>query len=636
MIRLNFRTDLRNRSSGGDIWHGGAGEAVQRLSWPEEPLGSRSAPLLALCRWLVDHGVGMASEGRDRLNRWRQSPVWQIGSVAIFGLVIASVFVIRSLTASNGGTAPAAPAEERAAVEGDESLVDGPDGTSAGDRPNEGISDLPVLPEEPTESSSSYSSEPEVIDEQPATDIDTGDDEVQRPPEPEAIDERPDIDIDTDDGEVQRPPEPEVVDEQPDQVTTTAEPSDTVLVGEENGTEFEVGVGSPMSWGTGTGWIVPWGDGILEVGWLKIGEERNGNGIYDETQLVARSLLNSSDCQSIRPISEAVDYQNCWGELNHYLIPNTGGSIAAIISDGERLIVAFQMDKQAYISVTGDLIDWDTTEISLPHPPSLPDFVYAISHVDHLAISPNGWLLKITTEFTIDILVQAGVKEPRTELSIYDLRKELDDITVTYEDGVQIRWWTDEERSDLMEQFFTWEDLGFDLDMFDKYYSPQGNKPYVFPENIKGSVWTATWEGDPMRIDLPDIVGDTCCAIVGTAAGYLAISDPGAPGYDPTWFGPAEAFFSQDGQRWVPIDSPSEVFLNIWAVKNGVVASSVPVRSDDQLSGSNWDNIHWWLSDSDGSNWREIEGLPQPPMLSPFQYPTIRLATGLAVESHSE
>ena len=559
--------------------------------------------------WII--GVGMASEGRDRSNRWLQSPVWPIGSVAILGLVIAAAFGIRSLTASNGGTAPDAPAEERAAVEGDESPV--AEGTSAGDKPAEEPGDLLAPPEEPTESSISASPEPEAIDEQPATDIDTDDDEAQRPPEPE------------------------VVGEQPDQVTTTAEPSDAVLVDEKNGTEFKVGVGSPMSWATGAGWIVPWGDEILEIGWLKIGEERNGNGIYDETLLVARGLLNSNDCQSIRPISKAVDYQNCWGELNHYPIPNEGGSIAAIISDGERLIVASQMDKQAYISVTGDLIDWNTTKISLPHPPSLPDFVYAISHVDHLAIGPNGWALKITTEFTIDILVRAGIKEPRTGLSIYDLREELDGNSgaFAYEDGINVRWWIDEERSDLMEQSFTWEELGFDLVMFHKYYSPQGNKPYVFPDNITGSVWTATWEENPVRIDLPDVSG-TCCAIVGTAAGYVAISDPGAPGYDPTWFRPAEVFFSYDGQRWVQVDSPSEVFFDIWAVKNGIVASSVPVKGDDELPGSNLDTIHWWLADSDGSNWREIEGLSKPPMSSPFQYPTIRLATGLAVESPLE
>ena len=557
-------------------------------------LGSSSAPSLAPCRWLVDHGAGMTSEGRNRSNRWLQNPVWWIGSVALLGLVIAGVFGIRSLVVSSGegpssnGESPALAArieEERAGVEGDESPVNNADGIALDDRPDEKISNPPVPPEAAAESSGPGSPEAE---------------EAGEPPAP---------------------------------VTTIAEPSDPAPTAEDEDIEIEVGVGSPMSWATGAGWIVPWADGILEIGWLKIGEEPNGNDIYDETRLVARPLSDSSICQNVYPISEVVDLQECWGDLSHFQIANRGGNIRAIQSNGERLIVASKIGEQVYVSVTSDLIDWDTTEISLPHPPSLPDFVYAISHVDHLAIGPNGWLLKITSEFTIDILVQAGVKESRTGLSIYDLREELDGIngTSAYDDGVEIRWWIDEERSDLMEQFFTWEELGFDRDMFYRYYSPKGNKPYVFPENITGSVWTAAWGEEPLRTDLPDIYG-TCCAIVGTDAGYVAISDPGAPGYDPTRGGSSKAFFSYNGQKWVPIDSPSQVFLDFWAVKDGIIVRSVPRQGDDELSGSNWDSIYWWHADSDGSNWREIEELPKPPMLAPFQYPTIRLATGIVAE----
>ena len=543
----------------------------------------------------------MTPDGRNRPNRWLQSPITWIGGVALLGLVIAGVFGIRSLVASSGegttgsgeGTALAAQAEEeRAGVEGDESPVNNADGIAPGDRPDEEISDPPVPPEEAAESSGPGSPEAE---------------EAGEPPAP---------------------------------VTTTVESSaadlveGTPVIGEkDDDNNIEIEIGSSISWSIGHGWIVPWKDEILEVGLLKIGEERNGDNIYDETRLVTRSLSDSNNCRSIRPIYEIVDYSNCWDKLNYYPVPNKDGRIEAIISDGERLIIASQMDEQVYISVTEDLVDWNTTEISLPHPPRLPDFVYAIHHVDHLAVGSKGWLLKITTEFTIDILVRAGVKDLRTGLSIYDLREELDGIdgAVSYEDGIKVRWWTDEEGAELIERLFTWEELGFDLDMFHKYYSPQGNKPYVFPENITGSVWAAAWGEEPVRTELPDVSG-TCCAIVGTDAGYVAISDPGAPGYDPTWFRPSEAFFSNDGQRWAPIDSPSEVFLDIWAVKNGVVASSVPVKGEDELPGSNWDTVHWWLADSDGSNWQEIEELPIPPELAPFQYPTIRLATGIVAE----
>ena len=558
----------------------------------------------------------MASEGRDRSNRWLQSPVWPIGGVAILGLVIAGVFVIRSLNASNGGTAPAASAEGRVAVEGDESLVDGADGTSTGDRPDEETSELLVPPEEPTESSISTSPEPEATDEQPAADIDTGD------------------------GEVQHPPEPEVVDEQPDEVTTTTEPSDAVLVDEGNGTEFEVGVGSPMSWGTGTGWIVPWGDGILEIGWLKIGEERNGNGIYDETLLVARMLADGYTCQNIQSLSKATDLPECWGDLDEYPNPFERGRISAIISDGQRLLVASEADQQVYISVTSDLASWDTAEIELPRPDGLPDFVYTSSYMDHLAISPRGWLAKITTEVSIDVLALAGVREPKTGIrSVYELEDEFE-IQGAFGilGGLFLEWWLDDEKRYYKRRFFSWDNLGISQNMFCENSQYCNNKGAIHSSRILGSVWTAVWGENPIRVELPmgfDVYGK-CCAILGTETGYIAFSDPSESGYDPTRFGPTRVFLSSDGIEWNPVDSPSEVFLDIWAVKNGVVASSVPLKGDDELPGSNWDTVHWWLADSDGSNWREIEERPTPPMLSPFQYPTIRLATGLAVESPLE
>lgn len=543
----------------------------------------------------------MTSVGRNRPNRWPQSPVTWIGGVAILGLVIVGAFGIRSLVVSSGeettgssdGTTLVARAEEeRAGVEGDESPVDSADGIASDDRPDEEISDPPVPPEEAAESSSSGSPEAEEAGEPPAP--------VTTTPEPTAS---------------------ELAEEAP----VTGE--------EDNYINIEVGVGSPMSWMTNAGWLVPWDESMLEIGWLKIGEEPNGNGIYDETRLVARALSDNSVCQNVRPISEIVDIQECWGDLNHFQITNGGESIKAIQSNGERLIVVSKMAEKVYVSVTRDLIDWDTTEISLLNPPSLPNFVYAIPSVDHLAIGPDGWLIKITTEFTIDILVQAGIREPRTGISIDELWDELTGMGGVDErpQGMFIQWWADEEQSNYMKRFLTWDELGFDQDMFYTYYAHLGNKPYVFPDNITGSVWTAAWGEEPIRTELPDASG-TCCAIVGTDAGYVAISDPGAPGYDPTWFGPSEAFFSNDGQKWVPIDSPPEVFLDFWAVKDGVIVSSVPVKGDDELSGSNWDTIYWWLADSDGSNWREIEEPLKPPMLAPFQYPTIRLASGIVAE----
>ena len=556
----------------------------------------------------------MALEGRDRSNRWLQSPVWQIGSVTILVLVIAGVFVIRSLTASNGGTTPAAPAAERAAVEDDESLVDGPDGTSAGDRPNEGISDLPVPPEEPTESSSSSSSEPEVADEQPAADIDTGDDEVQRSSEPEAGDE------------------------QPAPVTTTTEPSDAIAE-ESDETESQDEFGSPMSWWTSHGWIVPWGDGFLEVGWPKTGEAQHRNPIYDdESQLKARTLSSSQHCRNTQSLARASSIPNCWEDLDYYLTPNGGESIRAVISDGSRMIVASETEEQVYISISSDLINWNTTEITLPHPPRLPGFVYTFSYIDHLAIGPDGWLLKITTEFTIDILGLAGIRELETKLSVYDLKGEVNELlgsaSVDFEDGVELTPKLDDEESEYTTLLVTWDELGFDRSTFRRYYADQTMKPYIFSENVLGSAWIAMWGEEPIRVDLPDIsempdLNGTCCSIVGTEAGYVAISDPSEPGYNPTWWGSGQVFFSSDGYEWAPVNSPSAVFFDTWVVSDGVIVSGVllEARDSENWDPDDWDEpFFWWLVDPDGSNWREIEEPSQiPPWLTLPYYPTVRM-----------
>ena len=466
--------------------------------------------------------------------------------------------------------------------------------------------------EEPTESSGSTLPEPEVVDEQPATGVDTGD------------------------GEVQRPPEPEVVDEQPDQVTTTAEPSDADAEKSDE-TESQDEFGSPMSWWTGHGWIVPWGDGFLEVGWPKTSEAQHSNPVYDnESYLKARVLSDSQYCRNTQSLVRASRIPNCWEDLGHYLTPNGGESIRAVVSDGDHMIVASETEEQVYISISSDLTYWSTIEIILSHPPSLPDFVYTFSYIDHLAIGPDGWLLKITTEFTVDVLGLTGIRELEAKVSVYDLKEEVNELVgsanVDFKDGIKLIFKNfDDEESEYTTPLVTWDELGFDQSEFRKYYAHQTMKPYIFSDNILGSAWIAMWGEDPVRVDLPDKIPDlngTCCSIVGTGAGYIAISDPSEPGYNPTWWGPGQVFFSPDGYEWAPVDSPPAVFFDTWAVGDGVIVSGVLLEArDENWNPDDWDEpFFWWFVDPNGSNWREIEEPSQiPPWLTLPHYPTVRM-----------
>lgn len=574
----------------------------------------------------------MTSEGRDRSNRWLQNPVWWIGSVALLGLVIAGVFGIRSLVVSSGegttgsgeGTALAArTGEERAGVEGDESPVDSADGIAPDDRPDEEISVPPVPPEGTAESNGPGSPEAEESGEPPAPVTTTAESSA--------------ADLAEESDEIGGPPitETEEVDGQPAPATTTIEPGD-VIVGESNETESWDELGSPMY----TGWIVPWDDGFLEVGWPQTGETRNNDPVYDdESHLKARALSDNQHCRNIQSLARASRIPNCWEDLDHYLTPNGGESIRAVISDGARMIVASETTERVYISISSDLKDWNTTEIILPHPPSLPDFVYTFSYMDHLAMGPNGWLLKITTEFTIDILGLAGIRELEAKLSAADLKDEVNrliGITDVYfdEDGVELTFRPDDKGSEYMTRELMWDELGINKNEFRKYYARQTMKPYIFSDNILGSAWVTMWGEDPVRVDLPDISGHgTCCSIIGTEAGYIAFSDPSEPGYMPTRWGPGVAFFSFDGYIWTPIESPSAVFFDVWPVENGLIVSGALLEAyeeDGRMKWTNWDwdrPLFWWSVNSDGSNWQEIK---MPPSgcgypLKCHNNPTIRL-----------
>ncbi len=379
------------------------------------------------------------------------------------------------------------------------------------------------------------------------------------------------------------------VTESPSPVTTITEQSYEVLVEGSDENEDGIEIGSPWrkDAGMGTGWSVPWGDGFLKIGWPKV-----DNQLYDESHLVARSSADGVT----------------WTNLDHYLVPDVGEHIGAVISDGERLLVASQTNQQVYMSATNDLIRWDTIEMTLERPEGLADSVQATSYVDHLAIGPNGWLVKITTALDVDILSLAGIRELGADVRTAYV-KNVDYV----DDGLILEWWPEEDdRTNALHnrRFFSWDDLDITPDLYFEYTTFHSNKPYIRADNILGSVWSTVGGADPVWVELPDIEGGTCCEIVGTDAGYLALSDPRESGYGPSPSKPAKMFFSSDGSTWDEIEPPAiepPVGAGVWihtirAVDDGVVVSGEVL---DDVSSTTVEII-FWLGDPDGSNWREI------------------------------
>ncbi len=267
--------------------------------------------------------------------------------------------------------------------------------------------------------------------------------------------------------------------------------------------------------------VLPWRDGFLEFG-------HPTDGTFwtrDRTRLVVRVSADGLDWTSPEPFS--VPFES----LLAGDVPPSPGPIHDVTSDGLHLVFALQQDDRIYVSITDDLIDWETVEIVPPAVQGLPHGVSADTWAEQVAIGPDGWLLRTST-----------------------------------------------------------------------------------PGMTSGDVWSATWGEEPSRAALPKVDGGTCCQVVGTSAGYVALAnlyEPGqpAPG-DP---GPV-MFYSPDGSSWLAVDPPAGAAARLYgllAVEDRVLVTG-PSISGRAGSGQDEPGTQVWLGDAAGSNWQPI-GLPLPP-----------------------
>ena len=134
--------------------------------------------------------------------------------------------------------------------------------------------------------------------------------------------------------------------------------------------------------------------------------------------------------------------------------------------------------------------------------------------------------------------------------------------------------------------------------------------PSAKPGEAQGSVWSATWGNSPVRSELPVVKGGTCCTIVGTSEGYLAIENTiGISGYGYGWGVPTGLFYSKDGKVWTRVDHPAgdRAWIHDFvALKDGVLLESTITSNPNQFD--EYSDV--WISELDGSNWRKSE-LPE-------------------------
>jgi hypothetical protein len=363
--------------------------------------------------------------------------------------------------------------------------------------------------------------------------------------------------------------------------------------------------------------LLPWGDGFLHIVLPPPGAPEEAcyvdqlwtrfstNGV----EWTEFSYLEIPDVHSrpTPPLGQDDDY-SCWTD-------NFSRSVH-ISSDGAHLAIASQWPISAvtypgytarnlelldqllenppliFLSITTDLVNWETLELPIPRPAGLHDSLQAASRLVDLSLDDQGWLLVLETAKYMNLL----------SLMPEDIRESAAEVRPTHdapwydessgERGMSVDWRTAETPYGEYPytRFVPWSELGTTSDLYDTYGSVP-MKPYLQPWHFSRSMLTASWGHNPSQFELPDHAkyGNSCCQVVRTESGYVGLSDHSLAGYDPARFGPADIEFSPDGETWEyrgPITEPRMWVRAIYAVKGGIVAHSSP--SDTHVGTGGW------------------------------------------------
>ncbi len=445
---------------------------------------------------------------------------------------------------------------------------------------------------------------------------------------------------------------------------------------------------STFGYGYGGGeWIVPWGDGFLMLGTVWEPAPLPGPGspyaesfppeIIDAVRAAGATTLDEAmaalaDAGLLEQATDLVISDPAladlyaslqsggtssfvaqtspdglhWSDIPGFALPMAGAQIDRVVSDGTHLVIAQRADSLGItsglepvigfaagrdsgqvsltISVTQNLTDWQTFEISEPTA-EVPAYVSTNQWLSALAYNADGWLATVQSSWNLDLwsLVPSDIRDGQ---GVLDFRATTDGLEITFYDpgddfgfgpvpllegSGAVSTSTLPASTDAVSAsahpvvgpaaedpafidmpitdttFHTWEELGIDPVEIQQYLDESGGYG-----RLDTTITIGSWDSQPVTASLTGTSGDGIEEIVGTDAGFIGQKFG-------RLLGEPQLLFSPDGVVWDAVEAPTTQWFGGLAVIDGGVL----------LSAGGESGTEQWIGAPDGSTWTRVETL---------------------------
>lgn len=273
-----------------------------------------------------------------------------------------------------------------------------------------------------------------------------------------------------------------------------------------------------------------------------------------------------------------------------------------------------------FVTVTSKSGSERTHRLPLAPPWEVHSSLHTAANAGRIVAADDGWMIPVSVTTFMDSRLLVSEYFAEQAPGVVDAVPHEDDERQISGLRLSLTNWSGYDGTDYAGQCLaSWSELGTTQELYDQYGKfVVYNKPYPNVRQESGYLWVSSWDGEPVRVELPDQWG-VCCGIQVLDDGYLAFSDQVQFGYFAMAVDAPDVHYSRDGFEWRKVVLPTRKFtwddggtespdtewidIPIWVCSIESTDSGVLI-AEGQGGPTMCHTVRHWIADADLTNWR--------------------------------